>query len=100
MGSRVIDYILFITRKITMATRYLFDRNNESELAVLPQKFDRDPNAGLTAFVIAFDMVFTNNKYGLKKIDHHGYLTTWLIWPLGESLLYFKMNAKLDRKPM
>ena len=45
-------------------------------------------NGGLTALVIAFDMALTENEFGPKKIDRNDDLTTLVIWPESESLLY------------
>ena len=47
---------------ITIYWKYSFDRNDESELAILPHK-----SGGLTALGIAFDMVLTENEFGPKK---------------------------------
>ena len=46
-------------------------------------------NGGLTALVIAFDMALTENEFGPKKVDRNDDLTALVIWPEGESLLYF-----------
>ena len=73
---------------ITIYWKYSFDRNDESELAILPQKIDIIVrNGGLTALVIAFDMALTENEFGPKKIDRNDDLTALVIWPEGESLL-------------
>ena len=68
--------------------KYSFDRNDESELAILPQKNTVVRNGFLTALVIAFDMPLTENEFGPKKGDYNGDLTALVIWPEDESPLY------------
>ena len=70
-----------------------FDCSDESEHAVLPQKYDRyqrqqqlrsdrhsvPSTEWMTAIVIAFDMALTENKFEPKKFDSHGGLTALMI---------------------
>ena len=53
-----------------------FDRSDESELAVLPQKYDRSPT-----FVIANNMALTEKKFGPKKITVRVYSSVILCLP-------------------
>ena len=64
-------YIFFTFERITVNSGSIyFDRNDESELAVLfcQTSMSVVRNGGMTAFVIAFDIVLTQNKFGPKLV--------------------------------
>ena len=68
--------------------KYSFDRNDESELAILPQKCDRSPewwsNRTGDRLWYGFDL----ERIRAEKIDRNDDLTALVIWPEGESILY------------
>ena len=65
-----------------------FDRNDEIEFAVLPQKFDRSPEWWSDRIGDRFWYGFDWERTRAEKIDRNNDLTALVIWPEGESLLY------------
>ena len=77
---------------ITMYCKYPFDRNDEIEIAVLPQKFDRSPEWWSHRNGDHLWYGFDWKRIRTEKIDGNDDLTALVIWPEGESLLYLSQR--------
>ena len=78
---------------ITIYWVYPFDRNDEGEFAVLPQKFDRGPEWWSDRIGDRLWYCFDWEQIWAEKIDRNDDLTALVIRPEGESLLYLDAIA-------